>query len=147
MACLLRLRNFEQSSCLQCSLLLIYSETFMLFGILRFTFWSTWDRCYDFRKYLRQNNLQKLAFLTQNKAKLCKNFERNIVFFWEKRQFFAKNYQMAMLYTKTFICKAFKTIPTLVFLFANIDATLMCQSSLSKQSERQNVKNHLTPSL
>jgi hypothetical protein len=45
------------------------------------------DRCYDFLKYFRQKNGQKMAFLTQNKAKLCKNLKYNIGF-REKSQFF-----------------------------------------------------------
>jgi hypothetical protein len=42
-----------------------------------------------FFKYFRQKIQQKLAVLTQNKAKLCKNLINNIGF-WEKRQFFRR---------------------------------------------------------
>jgi hypothetical protein len=40
-----------------------------------------------FKIFSRKNSAKKLAFLTQNKAKLCKNFDRNIGI-REKRQFF-----------------------------------------------------------
>jgi hypothetical protein len=38
-----------------------------------------------------KKSAEKMAFLTQNKAKLCKKFYHNIVF-WEKRQFFRRNW-------------------------------------------------------
>jgi hypothetical protein len=54
-----------------------------------------WDRCYDFKNIFAEKNAKKLAFLTQNKAKLCKfliitlDFEKNAIFFaenWQKSQ-------------------------------------------------------------
>jgi hypothetical protein len=39
---------------------------------------TIWDRCYDFKNILPKNSADKLAFLTQNKAKLRKNFDHNI---------------------------------------------------------------------
>jgi hypothetical protein len=48
-----------------------------------------WDRCYDFLNIFAENFSKKLAFLTQNKAKLCKIliitlvFEKNAIFFAE----------------------------------------------------------------
>jgi hypothetical protein len=54
---------------------------------------NTRDRCYDFLKYFRRKiQRKKLAFLTQNKAKLCKNliitlvFDKNANFFSESCQ-------------------------------------------------------------
>jgi hypothetical protein len=52
------------------------------------------DRCYDFKIFPPKKNCEKLAFLTQNKAKLCKIFitlvfEKNTNFFtenWQKSQ-------------------------------------------------------------
>jgi hypothetical protein len=40
-----------------------------------------------FKIFSPKNLAKKLAFLSQNKAKICKNFYHNIGF-WEKRQFF-----------------------------------------------------------
>jgi hypothetical protein len=34
----------------------------------------------DFKNIFAEKNCEKLAFLTQNKAKLCKNFDHNIGF-------------------------------------------------------------------
>jgi hypothetical protein len=52
-----------------------------------FIFFFNWDRCYDFLKYFRR---KKLAFLTRNKAKLCKNVIKTLVF--EKNaNFFVEN--------------------------------------------------------
>jgi hypothetical protein len=51
-----------------------------------------WDRCYDFLNILPKNSAKKLAFLTQNKAKICKILIITL-FFLEKRQFFAENCQ------------------------------------------------------
>jgi hypothetical protein len=54
---------------------------------------ETWDRCYDFLNILAENFRDKnLAFLTQNKAKLCKILIITLVF--EKTaNFFAENCQ------------------------------------------------------
>jgi hypothetical protein len=49
---------------------------------------SSWDRCYDFKNIFAEKNAKKLAFLTQNKAKLCKILI--ITFFLN---FFAENCQ------------------------------------------------------
>jgi hypothetical protein len=49
----------------------------------------TWDRCYDFKNSFAKKFSKKLAFLTQNKGKLCKIliitlvFEKNVNFFAE----------------------------------------------------------------
>jgi hypothetical protein len=46
----------------------------------------TRDRCFDFKNIFAKKNCEKLAFLTQNKAKLCKIliialvFEKNAIF-------------------------------------------------------------------
>jgi hypothetical protein len=48
------------------------------------------DRCYDFQNIFAKKFGKKLAFITQNKAKLCKNLIMTLVF--EKNaNFFAKN--------------------------------------------------------
>jgi hypothetical protein len=45
-----------------------------------------WDRCYDFKNIFAKKSAKKLAFLSQNKAKLCKKiiitlvFEKNAIF-------------------------------------------------------------------
>jgi hypothetical protein len=55
------------------------------------------DRCYDFKNIFAQKVANKLAFLTQNKAKLCKIliitlvFEKNANFFRRKLAKFAEN--------------------------------------------------------
>jgi hypothetical protein len=47
---------------------------------------KSWYRCYDFINISAEKNWEKWAFLTQNKAKLCKNmiitlfFEKNAKF-------------------------------------------------------------------
>jgi hypothetical protein len=41
---------------------------------------ETWDRCYDFLNILAEKFSKKMAFLTQNKAKLCKNLIITLVF-------------------------------------------------------------------
>jgi hypothetical protein len=57
----------------------------------RFTV-STRDRCYDFKNIFAEKNCKKSAFLTRNKAKLCKIlivtfiFEKNANFFYENWQ-------------------------------------------------------------
>jgi hypothetical protein len=38
----------------------------------------TWDRCYDFKNIFAEKFSQKMAFLTQNKAKFWKKFDHNI---------------------------------------------------------------------
>jgi hypothetical protein len=43
------------------------------------------------KKIFSPKNRRKMAFLTQNKAKLCKIFIITLVF-REKRQFFAENF-------------------------------------------------------
>jgi hypothetical protein len=54
---------------------------------------SIWDRCYDFFKYFRRKKLrEKLAFLTQNKAKLCKIVIITLVSD-KNANFFAENWQ------------------------------------------------------
>jgi hypothetical protein len=52
---------------------------------------AIWDGCYDFKRYFRQKkSVKKLAFLTQNKAKLFKHLIITLVF--EKNaNFFAEN--------------------------------------------------------
>jgi hypothetical protein len=47
-----------------------------------------WDRCYDFLNIFAENFSKKLAFLTQNKAKLFKILIITLVF-EKKRQFFS----------------------------------------------------------
>jgi hypothetical protein len=48
------------------------------------------DRCYDFKNIFAKKFREKLAFLTQNKAKLCKILITTLVF--EKNaNFFAEN--------------------------------------------------------
>jgi hypothetical protein len=42
-------------------------------------FWTR-DRCYDFKKFSPKKLARKLAFLTQNKAKLFKNLILTLVF-------------------------------------------------------------------
>jgi hypothetical protein len=50
------------------------------------------DRCYDFLNIFDEQNCKKLAFSSQNKAKLCKIviitlvFDKNAKFFTENRQ-------------------------------------------------------------
>jgi hypothetical protein len=57
----------------------------------------TWDRCYDFLNIFVEKFSKKLAFLTQNKAKLCKSliitlvFEKNAIFFRRKLSKIAEN--------------------------------------------------------
>jgi hypothetical protein len=55
----------------------------------------TWGRCYDFKNIFAEKIAKKLAFLTLNKAKICKIliitlvFEKNAYFFikkWQKSQ-------------------------------------------------------------
>jgi hypothetical protein len=51
---------------------------------------SFWDRCYDFLNIFAKKSANQLAFLTQNKAKLCKFVIIKLVF--EKNaNVFAKN--------------------------------------------------------
>jgi hypothetical protein len=53
-------------------------------------FFVSWDRCYNFKNILPKNSAKKLAFFTQNKAKLCKILIITLVF--EKNaNFFAEN--------------------------------------------------------
>jgi hypothetical protein len=40
----------------------------------------TWDRCYDFLNIFAEKFSEKMAFLTQNKAELCKNLIITLVF-------------------------------------------------------------------
>jgi hypothetical protein len=55
-------------------------------------FMTIWDRCYDFKIFSPKNSAKKLAFLTQNKAELCKNLIITLVF--EKNaNLFAENCQ------------------------------------------------------
>jgi hypothetical protein len=52
----------------------------------------TWDRCFDFKNIFAEKFGEKLAYLTQNKAKLCKILIITLVF--EKNaKFFAENWQ------------------------------------------------------
>jgi hypothetical protein len=53
------------------------------------TYFITWDRCYDFLNIFAEKFSEKIAFLTQNKAKLCKILIITLVF-EEKRQFFRR---------------------------------------------------------
>jgi hypothetical protein len=54
-----------------------------------------WDRCYDFLNIFAETICEKLAFLTQNKAKLFKNLIITLVF--EKNaNFFAENCQKSL---------------------------------------------------
>jgi hypothetical protein len=54
----------------------------------RTAFYSdTWDRCYDFLNIFAEKFSKEVAFLIQNKAKLCKKFIITLVF-EKKRQFF-----------------------------------------------------------
>jgi hypothetical protein len=41
---------------------------------------SAWDRCYDFLNIFAEKISEKMAFLTQNKAKLCKILIITLVF-------------------------------------------------------------------
>jgi hypothetical protein len=50
---------------------------------------SNWDRCYDFKNIFAEKNCEKMAFLTHNKAKLCKIFDHNVGF-WENAIFLAE---------------------------------------------------------
>jgi hypothetical protein len=43
-------------------------------------FFTNWDRCYDFFNIFAKKIGEKMAFLTQNKAKLCKIFIITLVF-------------------------------------------------------------------
>jgi hypothetical protein len=67
---------------------------------------STRDRCYDFKNIFAEIFGEKLAFLTQIKAKLCKifiktlDFEKNANFFTENCQKTQKNNIMIYLVQK-----------------------------------------------
>jgi hypothetical protein len=54
--------------------------------VRKYTIWQPWDRCYDVSNIFAKKFGEKLAFLTQNKAKLCKILIITLVF--EKRQIF-----------------------------------------------------------
>jgi hypothetical protein len=60
--------------------------------IVLLTFRVTRDRCYEFLNIIAKKMAKILAFLTQIKAKLCKNLIITLVF-EKKRQFFAENCQ------------------------------------------------------
>jgi uncharacterized membrane protein YhaH (DUF805 family) len=63
-----------------------------MWAILKKLIRSPWDRCYDFFNILAEKFCEKMAFLTRNKAKLCKNLVITLVF--EKNaNFFAENCQ------------------------------------------------------
>jgi hypothetical protein len=51
-------------------------------------FVQAWDRCYEFLKIFAEKFSEKMAFLTQNKAKLCKILIITLVF--EKRPIFRR---------------------------------------------------------
>jgi hypothetical protein len=54
----------------------------------------TRDRSYDFLNIFgEKNSAKKLAFLTQNKAKLCKNWIITLVFDKKNANFLAENWQ------------------------------------------------------
>jgi hypothetical protein len=59
---------------------------------LRGEFRVTRDRCYDFLNIFAEKFSEKLAFLTQNKAKLCKKFIITLVLD-KNAYFFAENCQ------------------------------------------------------
>jgi hypothetical protein len=53
---------------------------------------ETWGRCYDFLNIFAEKFSEKSAFLTQNRAKLCKNLTITLVF-EENANFSAENCQ------------------------------------------------------
>jgi hypothetical protein len=58
---------------------------------------NIWDRCWDFFDIFAEEFSKKMAFLTPNKAKLCKIlikalvFEKNAIFFGRKLSKIAEN--------------------------------------------------------
>jgi hypothetical protein len=53
----------------------------------------TGGRCYDFKNTSAIQIGEKIGFFVQTSANFCKKFDHKIVFFLEKRQFFAENWQ------------------------------------------------------
>jgi hypothetical protein len=54
------------------------------------------DRCYGFKNIFAKKNRQKFAFLTQNKAKFCKNLIITL-FFLRKTQYFQRKSQKIVI--------------------------------------------------
>jgi hypothetical protein len=59
-----------------------------------------WDRCYDFKNIFAKKLGEKIAFLTQNKAKFCKILVVTLVF-EKKRQYFRRKLQKIVIITST----------------------------------------------
>jgi hypothetical protein len=64
---------------------------------------KAWDQCYDLKNIFAKKFGEKKAFLTQNKANICKNFIITLVF-EENANFFAENcrkWQKIVIITST----------------------------------------------
>jgi hypothetical protein len=59
---------------------MIFIRVVFVYRLVRWLAELQCDRCYDFKKYFRRKNGEKMALLTRNKAKLCKNLSITLVF-------------------------------------------------------------------
>jgi hypothetical protein len=98
----------------------------------------SWDRCYDFLNIFAEKFCKKLAFLAQNKAKLCKNriitlvFEKNAIFFaenWRKSQ-------KIVIITSTPVSRLFyRTLRSITYL----DGTVKIRTSFFLQNSNRSI--------